>query len=152
MPVAVALRRHVRARALVEHDQRNAVLARHIRQEEALEPLLRRDVGRPAGDGEVFAAHHHLASVHGGQAADVGQRLEVDEPALLVGAVAGQTADLVEAARVRDRLDPLADRQLAQFVLSADALFAAHFLRQLAAQVEFVHFLLPVARLGSFVG
>ena len=146
MPVPVAFGRDIRPRAFVKDDQRNAVLARHIGEKEALEALLRGNVRRAARDREVLAPHHHLAPVDRRQPADVGQRLEIDEPAILVGAVARQPADFVETARVRNRLDPLANGQLAQLMLSVDALLAAHLEREPTPLVELVHLRLPVLR------
>ena len=146
MPVPVAFRGHIRPRPFVKDDQRNAVLARHIGEKEALEALLRGNVRRAARNREILAAHDHLAPVHRRQTADVGQRLEIDELAILVSPVARQTADFVEAARVGNRLDPLADRQLAQLVLSADPLLAAHLEREPTPLVQLVNLRLPVLR------
>ena len=97
MPVPVAFRGHIRPRPFVKDDQRNAVLARHIGEKEALEALLRGNVRRAAGNREILAAHHHLAPVYRRQPADVGQRLEINELAILVSPVARQTADFVES-------------------------------------------------------
>ena len=46
----------------------------------------------------------------------------------VVGRLAGDCADLVEAVGIEHAVDPLADRQPAAFVLALDALLAAHLL------------------------
>ena len=146
--VPVAFGGDVGARAFVEDDQRYPVLARHVGQEEALEAFLRADVRRSTRDGEVLAANHDRAAVDLGQSADVGQRREVPELAVFVCPVTGQPADLVEAARVDERVDAVADGQLAQLALAIDAFLAAHLEGELAAEVEFIDFGLPVGRFG----
>ena len=144
--MAVAFGGDVRARSLVKDDQRHAILAGHVGEEETLEPLLRADVGGAATDGEVLAADDHAPPVDHREAADVGQRLEVDELAVLVLAVTGEPADLVEAARVGDRVDALADRELAELVLAADALLTAHLQGKPSPLVQLVELRLPISR------
>ena len=146
--VTIALGRDVGTGALVEDEERHPVLASHVGEEEALEAFLGADVGCAAADREVLAPDDDRATVDLGQAADVGQRLEVLELSVFVRAVAGETADLVEAPGIDQRVDPFADGQLAQFMLTVDALLATHLEGQLAAQVEFVNFGLPVGRFG----
>ena len=60
----------------------------------------------PTGTG----TSHTTAAIDRGQPAHVGHGREVDELSLLVGAMARQAADLVEAAGVDDRIDAFPDR------------------------------------------
>ena len=75
---------------------------------------------RAAEHGEVLAEHEHLAAVDrapaGDHAVGVGPLLEAG----VVGAVAGQQVELVEAAVVEQVLDPLAGEHLALRVLALD--------------------------------
>ena len=81
---------------------------------------------RAAADREVGAGHDHAAAVDPAEPADGRGGREVDEFLVGVLAVAGEPGDLVEAARVEQRVDPLADGQLAALVLSRDGCDAAH--------------------------
>ena len=144
MLVPITFGSDIGAGALVEDEQRHSVLASHVGQEEALESFLRADVGGATRDREVLTADHDRSTIDLGQSTDVRQRLEVSELPILVRAISGETADLVETARIDQRVDAIANRQLAQFTLPIDAFLAAHLERQPATQVQFVDFRLPV--------
>ena len=62
---------------------------------------------------------------------------------LAVAALAGQRADLVERARVEQRVDALAHRQLAPGVLALDLLRATHGVGQRLAPMQLVDVVLP---------
>ena len=66
----------------------------------------------------------------------------------VVGRLAGDGADLVEAAGIEHAVDPLADREPAARVLAGDALGAAEFLRQRDARAQFGKFRFPADRRG----
>ena len=72
------------------------------------------------------------------------------ERVAIVGGGAGQLADLLERAFVREQLDPLAHRELAPPPLLGDAGLAAHLRRERPALGEFFDFGFPNHLSGSF--
>src|SRR5690606_11101431 len=110
-----------RAGAVAEADDRGAGLEGEVHQ---LVDLLGEHLAeRTTEDGEVLAEHEHLAAVAGAPPGDptggVGALFETG----LVGAVAGEHVELVEAAIVEEVLDPLAGEYLALGMLTLDRSF-----------------------------
>src|SRR5207248_4267197 len=101
-------------------------------------------VGGTAADREVVTADDHLAALDPAGPEDVvGGRELLQRPVGPVFREPGQPAPLLEAARVEERVDPLADGQPAGVLLPLDALGAAHLPGQLLPPAEFVNLRLP---------
>src|SRR5574341_76428 len=87
--------------------------------------------------------------VSGSPEDEVGRGQASEVVVLVVVCSAGDLAQLVEAAGVREPGDPLADRQAPAVVLALDALGAAELLGERLAALEIVHLGLPVHGLSA---
>src|SRR5262245_40544699 len=102
---------------------------------------------------EVVAAHHHGPAIDPGAAEDeVGGREALELVGLIVGGDAGNLADLVEAARVRELADALADGEAAAVALPLHSLGAAQLLRESLAAPELLQLRLPALRASARIG
>ena len=136
------LDRAAAARALDDADDRQAQLVGHALGQDRLH--VDGGVGRPAAQGEVVAQHDDRPAVDRGATHDAIGRRELGQ--LVVGVVfglAGDGADLVEAAFVDQPVDALAHRQPAAVVLALDLVGPAHLARHAFARAQFVEFRLP---------
>ena len=151
--VAVGLQRAHRAAAagaLDEADQRQAELVGHLLGGNllGLDPGVR----RAAADGEIIAddddaapveprpPEHHVGGAEGGQPA-----------VAVVFRLAGDGADLVQAAAVEERVEAFADGEPAVVVLARDLLGPAHLARQRLAPAQLADLRLPAPLLRSRV-
>src|SRR3984893_2581152 len=124
-----------------ETDDGDAQLASHLLGVHLL--LEDGGVSRAAADGEVVAANHDRPAVDAAAA-----HYEVGgDDALQLGPLvlrlAGQLADLVEAAGVEEGCDPFANGEPAGVVLALDLLSAAHGPRQPLAPPQLLELWLP---------
>ena len=139
------------ARAVHEPDEREAQVVGQALGVDGLLPD--RGVGGAAADGEVVALHDRAAAVDAALADDRVRGQELGQLAVLVvGAAAGERSGLVEAARVEEPLDPLANRQPAGRVLALDPLLAAHPPRELLAPAQLLELGLPGHRAQTSAG
>src|SRR5262245_49048593 len=130
------------AGALYQADQRQAQLVGHLLAEQVL--VLERGVRGAAAHGEVVAAYHHRAPVDGRSSEDeVRGREALEVVVLVVGRLAGDLADLVEAPGIHELVDPLPNRQASAVVLAAHSLLAAQLLGESLAALEFLELWLP---------
>ena len=142
------LHRTAAAGALDQPDDRHAELRRDLLRH--LRLALDRGIRRTAAQGEVVAGDHHRAAIDGAApehavgGSEGGDLLAVS----VVGRLAGDRADLVEAAGIQHAVDPLADGEAAALVLARDAVRPAQLLRQRDARAEFGEFRLPADRCG----
>ena len=137
------LHRPAAARALDDADQRQAQLVGHLLALVVL--ALDGGVGGAAPHREVVAAHDHRPAVEPRPAEDeVGRRQLLQVVLGVVGGLPGDLADLVEALRVDEPVDALADRVAPAVVLPLDPLRAAQALGELLAALQLVHLGLPV--------
>ena len=153
--VEAGQRRHVReahllerldaaaaTRAVHEPDERKPQVVCHALGVDGLLPD--GGVGRAAADREVVALDDGAAAVDATLADDRVRGEELGELAVLgVGAAPGERTGLVEAARVEEPVDPLANRQPARLMLPADALLAAHAPGELLAPAQLLELGLP---------
>ncbi len=106
-----------------------------------------RRVGRATAHREIVTGENDRASADFGGAEHEVRRGERAQ--LAIGVVVGDTcqrADLVKAAGIADRGDPLANRQLAEFVLARDLVRAAHRVRQRLAAAQLFDLVSPTHR------
>ena len=133
------------ARALQQAHERHAQPQAEILREHALAQAGRG--GRPAALREVLAAHDARPAVDPAGAEHVVRGRERAQRAVLAElARAGDRSLLAEAARVEQRVDPLADREPPLRVLRRDRLAAAVLLRELAPRADLLDFGAPVFR------
>ncbi len=146
--VAVALQRAHRAAAagtLDEADQRQPQLVRHLLGGDLLG--LDPGVGGAAAHREIVADDDDAPPVEAGPAEhDVGGSEGLEAAAGTVLRLAGDGADLVQAARVDQRVDALAHGEAAVVVLALDLLRPAHLARQGLAPAQLRDFRLPTPR------
>jgi hypothetical protein len=119
-----------------------AQLVRHALGEDRLH--VDGGVGRATAHGEVVARHDHGPAVDAGAAHNAVRRRELGQ--LVVGVVlglAGNGADLVEAALVDQPVDALTHREPAAVVLPFDLVRPAHLARHAFARAQLVEFRLP---------
>ena len=100
--------------------------------------------GRSATDGEVLPGNEDPAAVQLAESPDPGRGLKVVQvPVLAVLADALELAELLERAGIDQRVDTLADRQLASPALTRDSLRAAHLLGQFVPSLYLFNLWLP---------
>ena len=136
------LDRAAAAGALDDADDRQAQLLRHALGEDRLH----RDggVGRAAAHREVVAQHDHRPAVDAGAPHDAIGRRQLGELAVrIVLGLAGDGADLVEAALVDQLVDALAHCEPAAVVLALHLVRPAHLARHSLALAEVVEFRFP---------
>ncbi len=98
---------------------------------------------------EVVSRKNHRAAVDlRGAEHEVGGSELVEIAVVVILSDAGQGADLLERAGIADGGDPLADRQLVEFVLARDLLGATHLVGELLALAQLTNFFLPAHVVG----
>ena len=131
--------------AVNQPDQRDAVVVSKVIDETAL-PALAPSVA-PAGaaaNSGVLAANGHRPAIDFGNAHDIGRGRDLDDaPLLVVLALAGEFADLLETVRVGDAGDALAHGKESFFVAQAYGLFATHRFGPVVALADFFSLALP---------
>ena len=124
-------------------DDRQAEIVRHLLGHQRLGRD--RGIRRAAAHGEIVADHDHGAAVDLAAAEHAVRRRQVREFAVLViFGRAGNRADLVEAFRIDQTVDALANGEPALVALPLDLVNAAHLARERFAPSEIVEFRLPV--------
>src|SRR5215471_18799382 len=145
------LDRAAAARALDETDQGQAHLVGHLLAHEVL--AFDGGVRGATTHREVVAAYHHGPAIYSGAAEDeVGGSKALELVGLIVGCDAGNLADLVEATRVRELADALADGEAAAVALPLHSLGAAQLLRESLAPPELLQLRLPALRTSARIG
>src|SRR5215472_915184 len=100
-------------------------------------------IRRPAAHGEVIAADDDPPASDAASSHHAVGRREALQLAVLVHSEAGQGAVLLEAARVQQTVDPLADGQPPRRVLAGDAVATPHLARQLFTVAQLFQLWLP---------
>ena len=104
-----------------------------------------RGIRRTAAHGEIVADHHHGAAIDLAAAEHAVRRRQVGEfAALVIFGDTGNRADLVEAFRIDQFVDALANGEPALVALPLDLVNASHLARERFAPGEVVEFRLPV--------
>ena len=102
-----------------------------------------RRVRRAAANGEVVTADDDGTALDAGATHHEVRGREAGQLTLVVLGSSRERADFVEAAGVDQRVDALADGELASVVLTGDLLLATHRGRQLGAPPQLVELGIP---------
>ena len=136
------LYRTAAAAAFDQADHRQAQFVRHLFGRHLL--LDDRGVGRAAAHGEIVAGHDDAAAFDATAAEEeVGRGHRLQCAGFVVGAVARDRADFVEAAGIEQCADALAHRQAAGGALPRNLVRSAHLAGQGLTLPQFFEFGLP---------
>jgi hypothetical protein len=101
-------------------------------------------IGGPAAEGEIVAGDDDRAAIDGASAEHAVGRDEAGDVAVRpIGRLAGDAADLLEAAGVEHAVDAFAHRHASAFMLARHAVLAAEFACERLAVAQFRQFHLP---------